>query len=105
MLDLILGIDATGGECRSDGALGDNPLLEVLKCGGLHLVVTEDVPIGGGETKKEFLCCSVSEWGTKNGLELSVACLSMSMMFSAVKSWNFVGLICLLLAGRCFKNC
>ena len=44
-------------------------------------------------TKKEFLCCSVFEWGTKNGLELSVACLSM--MFSAVKSWNFVGLICL----------
>ena len=26
-------------------------------------------------------------------------------MFSAVKSWNFVGLICLLLAGRFFKNC
>ena len=54
-------------------------------------------------TKKEFLCCSVLEWGTKNGLELSVACLSV--MFSAVKSWNFVGLICLLLAGKRFKNC
>ena len=54
-------------------------------------------------TKKEFLCCSVFEWGPKNDLELSVACLSM--MFSAVKSWNFVGLICLLLAGRGFKNC
>ena len=57
-------------------------------------------------TKKEFLCCSVFEWGTKNGVELSVACLSV--MFSAVnlvKSWNFIGLICLLLAGRVFKNC
>ena len=34
--------------CKSDGALGDDPLLEVLKCGGLHLVVTTEVPIGGG---------------------------------------------------------
>ena len=54
-------------------------------------------------TKKEFLRCSVFEWGTKNGVELRVACLSV--MFSAVKSWNFVGLICLLLAGRVFENC
>ena len=54
-------------------------------------------------TKKEFLCCSLFEWGTKNDLELSVACLSI--MFSAVKSWNGVGLICLLFAGRGFKNC
>ena len=53
--------------------------------------------------KKEFLCCSVFEWGTKNGLELSVSCLSI--VFSAVKSWNFVGLICLLFAVRGFKNC
>ena len=50
--------------------------------------------------KKEFLCCSVFEWGTKNGLELSVACLSI--VFSAVKSWNFIGLICLWYAGRFF---
>ena len=48
--------------CKSDGALGDDPLLEVLKCGGLHLVVTEVAPVGGGEaTKKEFLCYSVFE--------------------------------------------
>ena len=33
----------------------------------------------------------------KKGLELSVACLSI--MFFAVKSWNFVGLICLSFAG------
>ena len=54
-------------------------------------------------TKKGFLCCSVLGWGTKNGLELSVACLSI--IFSAVKSWKFVGLISLLFAGRSFKNC
>ena len=41
---------------KSDGALGDNPLLEVLKCGGLHLVVTEVAPIGGGwDNKKRVL--------------------------------------------------
>ena len=33
--------------CKSDGALGGVPLLEVLKCRGLHLVVTEVVPISG----------------------------------------------------------
>ena len=52
--------------------------------------------------KKEFLCSSVFEWGTKNGLELDVACLSV--MFIAVKFWNFVGLICHLFARRGFKN-
>ena len=95
--------------CKSDGALGGIPLLEVFRCRGLHLVVTEVVPIGGGadsnnnnnkRRKKESLCCSVFEWRTKNGLELSVACLSI--MISAVKSWNFLGLICLLFAGRFF---
>ena len=54
-------------------------------------------------TKTEFLCCSIFEWGTKKGLEFKVACLSM--MFFAVKSWNFFDLICLLFAGRGFKNC
>ena len=39
--------------CKSDGALGGDPLLEVLKCGGLHLVITEVVPIGGGVDKKK----------------------------------------------------
>ena len=34
--------------CKSDGALGGVPLLEVFRCRGLHLVVTEVVPIGGG---------------------------------------------------------
>ena len=40
---------------KSDGALGDNPLLEVLKCGGLHLVITEVVPVGGGADKERVL--------------------------------------------------
>ena len=38
--------------CRSDGALGGDPSLEVLKHGGLQLVVTEVVPIGGGGADK-----------------------------------------------------
>ena len=33
-------------------------------------------------TKKEFLCCSVCEWGTREGLEIRVVCLSM--VFSTV---------------------
>ena len=41
--------------CKSDGALGDDPLLEVLKCGGLHLVVSEVVPVGGGADKERVL--------------------------------------------------
>ena len=44
-------------------------------------------------TRREFLCCSVFEWGIKKA-----AC--QSVMFFAVKSWNFVGLICLLFAER-----
>ena len=39
--------------CKSDGALGGDPSLEVLKCGGLHLVVTEVVPVRGGADKKK----------------------------------------------------
>jgi len=35
-----------------DGASGDNQSFEVLKCGGLHLVITEVVPVGGGDDKK-----------------------------------------------------
>ena len=41
--------------CKSNGALGGDPSLEVLKCGGLHLVVTEVVPVGGGADKKRVL--------------------------------------------------
>ena len=41
--------------CKSDGALGDDPLLEVLKCGGLHLVVSEVVPTGGVADKERVL--------------------------------------------------
>ena len=39
--------------CKSDGALRGDPLLEVLMSGGLHLVVTEVVPIGGGAGKEK----------------------------------------------------
>ena len=35
--------------CKSDGALGDDPLLEVLKSGGLHS------PVGGGADKERVL--------------------------------------------------
>ena len=45
--------------CKSDGALGGDPSLEVLKCGGLHLVITEVVPIGGGVDKKKKSSCVV----------------------------------------------
>ena len=45
-----------------DGALGGDPSSKVLKRGGLHLVVTEVVPVGGGADKKSFqLCCAVFE--------------------------------------------
>ena len=42
--------------CKSDGALDGDPSLEVLKCGGLHLVVTEVVPVSGGADKKKSSC-------------------------------------------------
>ena len=38
--------------CKLDGAWGDDQSLEVLKCEGLHLVVTEMVPVSGGEHRK-----------------------------------------------------
>ena len=45
--------------CNSDGALGDDPLLEVLKCRGCHLLVTEVVPIGEGADTKRVLMLSL----------------------------------------------
>ena len=48
--------------CELDGALGGDPSSEVLKRGGLHLIVTEVVPIDGdADETKEFLYCSVFE--------------------------------------------
>ena len=35
-----------------DGASGGNQSFEVLKWGGLHLVVTEVVPVSGSEDEK-----------------------------------------------------
>ena len=41
--------------CEFDGACGGNQSFEVLKCGGLHLVVTEVVPVSGCADKKRVL--------------------------------------------------
>ena len=41
-----------GHSCGLDGALGGNLSFEVLKCGDLHLVITEVVPVGGGTDQK-----------------------------------------------------
>ena len=74
-LHLILIFDVTGPNlrykcngrgvqaCELDGAWGVNLLFEVFEYGGLHLVVTKVVPVGGGanKTKKEFLCYLVFE--------------------------------------------
>ena len=113
--------------CELDGASGDDSSSESLERGSLHLVVTEAVSVGGGaEQRKKIVLVLFSRpfceglrrvWtelrthgfcGRKatlepKGLEFNVACLSI--MFLAVKSWNFVGLISLLFAARSFKNC
>ena len=79
--------------------MGGDQSFEVLKRGSLHQVVTEVVPVA--VWTKRFLCCSVFEWGTWTGLEFRVC---SSIMFFTVRSSNRVGLICLLFAGRSFKN-
>ena len=59
MQDPTLGTDATGGararQCELDGTRGGDQSFEVLKCGGLHLVLTEVVPVGGGVEEKGVL--------------------------------------------------
>ena len=46
--------DGRGGRARElDGALGGNPSFEVLERGGLHLVDTGVVPVGGGADKEK----------------------------------------------------
>ena len=42
--------------CELDGAWGGDQSFEVLKSGGLQLVVTEVVPVGGGADKKPSSC-------------------------------------------------
>ena len=55
---LVLILDVAGPNfrykctCGLDGAWGDDSSFEVLEHGGLHLVVTEVVPVGGGANKK-----------------------------------------------------
>ena len=52
--------DGTGVRaCELDGGFGGDPPFEVLKRGGLHLVVTEMVPVGGGADKKKRSSCAV----------------------------------------------
>lgn len=50
-----------GHSCGWDGALGGNPSFEVLKCGDLHPVTTEVVPVGGGTDQKSS--CAVCYLG------------------------------------------
>ena len=42
-----------------DGALGSDQSLDVLKCGGLHFVVTKVVQVGGGTDEKGVVCLFV----------------------------------------------
>ena len=42
-----------------DGALGSDQSLDVLKCGGLHLVATKVVQVGGGTDEKGVVCLLV----------------------------------------------
>ena len=45
--------------CELDGAWGGDQSFEVLKCGGLHLVVTEVVPVGDGTVEKVLVLLSI----------------------------------------------
>ena len=51
------GLHVTRGECalELDGACSGDQLFEVLKSWGIHLVVTEVVPVSGGEDEKADL--------------------------------------------------
>ena len=50
--------------CELDGAWGGDLLFEIHECGGLHLVITEVVPVCGGVDKKSS--CAV--WYLSGGL-------------------------------------
>ena len=65
--------------CELDGALGGDPSFEVLECGGLHLVVTEVVPVSGsGDNNKNSSCAA--------------RCLSEGLR----RVWSLVLFVCLL---------
>ena len=51
------GLHVTRGECalELDGARGGDQSTEVLKSGGIHLVITEGIPVNGGEDEKSGL--------------------------------------------------
>lgn len=68
--------------CESDGALGGNPSFEVLKCGDLHPVTTEVVPVGGGTDQKSS--CAVCYLG--EGLRRVWSLAPLVCLFVAVTS-------------------
>ena len=45
--------------CELDGGFGGHLSFEVLNRGGLHPVVIEVVPVGGGADKKKKSSCAV----------------------------------------------
>ena len=45
--------------CELDGAWGGSLLSEVLRHGGLQLVITEVVPVGGGADNNNKSSCAV----------------------------------------------
>ena len=49
--------------CELDGALGGDPSSEVLKRGGLHLVVTDVVPVCGWCGQEKSPCAAVNMAG------------------------------------------
>ena len=52
--DLTFSLNATRGECvvELDDTCDGGQLFIVLKCGDLHLVITEVVPVGGNADEK-----------------------------------------------------
>ena len=50
--DLQFRCDRSGMCAELDGACGGHQSFQVLKIGGLHLVVTEVIPVGGDENEK-----------------------------------------------------
>ena len=72
--------------CELDDALGGDLLFEVLKGGGLHQVVTEVVPVGGGADQKKK-----KEREKKGKSSCAVRYLSEGLR----RVWSLVLLVCL----------
>ena len=91
-LDLTLGVNVMGGECACVNQMVLWVAIHCLKSSSVETWLSPrwSKLLVVWTKRKKFLCCSVFEWGTKNGIEFSVACLSIdsikSIMFFAVKS-------------------